>query len=53
MYHVSGATAFTRECPHGIAGERMCQVSFDEIVDVQLVLYETMLAHAIDRKTGS
>ncbi len=50
LYHISGATAFTHECPHGIAEERMCQVSFEQILDVQLVLYEVMLRHALDRK---
>ena len=50
LYHVSGATPFTFECPHGIAGEKYCQVTLGAILDVQLVLYEAMLRHALDRK---
>ncbi len=47
LYHISGATAFTHECPHGIREEKMCQVTFDEILDVQLTLYEVMMRHAL------
>lgn len=43
LYHVSGATAFTHECPHGIKDERTCDVTFDEILDIQLTLYEVMI----------
>lgn len=50
LYHISGATAFTHECAHGIAGERMCQVTFEQILDVQLGLYEAMLRHALEKK---
>jgi len=50
LYHVSGATAFTFECPHGIADEKMCQVTFDEILDIQLCLYEAMMRYAIEQK---
>ncbi len=53
LYHVSGAAAFTHECPHGIAGDKMCQVSLQQILDVQLALYEAMLRHALDRKSAS
>ena len=48
LYHVSGASAFTFECPHGIQGG--CQVTFDEILDIQLTLYEAMLQHEIEKK---
>jgi hypothetical protein len=50
LYHASGATSFTFECPHGIADEKMCQVSFDEILDIQLALYEAMIRHALEQK---
>ena len=43
LYHVSGATTFTHECPHGIKDERMCDVTFDQILDIQLTLYEVMM----------
>lgn len=47
LYHISGATAFTHECPHGIEGEKMCDVTFDQILDIQLTLYEVMLRAAL------
>ncbi len=50
LYHISGATSFTFECPHGVEGEKACQVSLDQILDVQLTLYETMLRHALAKK---
>ena len=50
LYHVSGATPFTFECPHGLVGERTCRVGAEEILDIQLALYEAMLRHAIDNK---
>ena len=50
LYHISGATSLTHECPHGIADPRACQVSFEQILDIQFGLYEAMLRHAIERK---
>ena len=50
LYHVSGALAFTHECPHGIVDEKMCAVGFDEILDIQLTLYEAMMRKALDDK---
>ena len=50
MYHISGATSFTFESPHGIADEKACHVSFEEILDIQLTLYEAMLRSAIEAK---
>jgi hypothetical protein len=48
LYHVSGASSFTFECPHGL--EDGCQVDFDQILDIHLSLYEAMLRHEIDKK---
>ncbi len=48
LYHVSGAGSFTFECPHGIQGA--CSVTLEEILDIQLTLYEAMLQHEIDKK---
>jgi hypothetical protein len=50
LYHASGAASFTFECPHGIAGEKMCQVGFEEILDIQLGLYEAMMRHAVEAR---
>ncbi len=48
LYHVSGAGVFTFECPHGI--QTGCRVTLDEILDIQLTLYEAMLQHEINKK---
>jgi len=48
LYHVSGASSFTFECPHGLKDG--CRVSFEQILDIQLSLYEAMLRHEIDKK---
>ncbi len=49
LYHVSGASSFTFECPHGLKDG--CQVDFEQILDIQLSLYEAMLRHEIDKKS--
>jgi len=48
LYHVSGAGSFTFECPHGVQGN--CPVTLDQILDIQLSLYEAMLQHELDKK---
>lgn len=48
LYHVSGAGSFTFECPHGIRGN--CEVTLDQILDIQLSLYEAMLQHELSKK---
>ena len=48
LYHISGAGPFTFECPHGLKDG--CRVSFEQILDVQLSLYEAMLRHEIEKK---
>ena len=50
VYHVSGATAFTLECPHGVTGDKPCHVTMDQIVDIQLTLYEAMMSHELELK---
>jgi len=48
LYHISGAGSFTFECPHGIRGN--CEVTLEQILDIQLTLYEAMLQHEISKK---
>ncbi len=48
LYHISGASPFTFECPHGLKDS--CRVNFDQILDIQLSLYEAMLRHEIEKK---
>jgi hypothetical protein len=48
LYHISGANSFTFECPHGL--KEGCRVSFEQILDIQLSLYEAMMRHEIEKK---
>ncbi len=48
LYHISGARPFTFECPHGLA--KGCQVTLEQILDIQLTLCEAMLQHELDKK---
>jgi len=50
IYHISGATSFTFECPHGLADEKSCHVTFEQILDIQLTLYEAMMRWALEAK---
>jgi hypothetical protein len=50
IYHVSGASSFTFECPHGLRSEKACKVQLDEILDIQLALYEAMIRHLAAQK---
>lgn len=50
IYHISGASSFTFECPHGLDYTNVCKVSFDEILDIQLALYEAMMRHELSKK---
>jgi hypothetical protein len=49
LYHISGAGSFTFECPHGLKDG--CRVNFEQILDIQLTLYEAMIRHEIDKKS--
>ncbi len=53
LYHISGATPFTFECPHGIADKKACKVTLEDILDIQLILYEAMLEHELDQKEAA
>jgi len=48
LYHICGAASFTFECPHGLTDG--CRVTLDQILDIQLALYEAMLRHELDKK---
>jgi hypothetical protein len=48
LYHISGAGSFTFECPHGL--KEGCQVNYEQILDIQLTLYEAMMRHEIKKK---
>jgi heparinase II/III-like protein/zinc carboxypeptidase len=50
LYHISGANSFTFECPHGLSEERYCKVTLDQILDIQLTLYEAMIRYELQKK---
>ena len=50
LHHVSGAMAFTFECSHGSVGERGAAVTHEQILDVQLVLYDEMLRYVLENR---
>jgi hypothetical protein len=52
LHHISGATAFTFECPHGVRDEDACRVSLEQILDIQLLLYRAMMQYALKQKRG-
>jgi hypothetical protein len=47
LHHVCGAGSFTFECPHGLSDG--CPVTLEQILDIQLTLYEALLQHAVDK----
>ncbi|MFC7215878.1 M14 family zinc carboxypeptidase [Saliphagus sp. GCM10025334] len=47
-YHVSGTTGVLHECPHGLSGDDVFQISHEGILDVQLAFYEAVLRHALE-----
>ena len=49
LYHISGTDVFTFECPHGLRDASSCHVTFDQILDIQLALYEGMMRFALDQ----
>jgi len=51
LHHVSGATSFTFECPHGLSDEKSCHVDLEQTLDIQLALYEAMLRCALGSRT--
>ena len=51
LYHVSGAIALTFECPHGLREENACRVTPEQILDIQLALYESMMEQVLESKS--
>ncbi|HBG26263.1 MAG: hypothetical protein A2Y10_09000 [Planctomycetes bacterium GWF2_41_51] len=48
LYHVSGAKSFHFECPHGIVHEDTPTFSMDDILEMQLGLYEAMMNYELN-----
>lgn len=52
LHHVSGTMAFTFECSHGTVTDDEPEpiVSYEDILDIQLHLYEEMLDYALEKR---
>jgi len=52
LHQVSGTMAFTFECSHGTVTdtEPVPQVSYDDILDIQLNLYDVMLDYILENR---
>ncbi len=52
LHHISGTMAFTFECSHGCVSDQRPEpiVSYADILDTQLILYEEMLEYVMDNR---
>lgn len=52
LHYISGTMSFTFECCHGSVSDRFpkSMVDYDEILDMQLLLYDTILDEAINNR---
>ena len=52
LHHVSGTMAFTFECSHGSISDRFPEpfVSYEDILDIQLILYDEILSFALENR---
>ncbi|MFB3785397.1 MAG: DUF5060 domain-containing protein [bacterium] len=48
LHHVCGGVSMTFECSHGVRDAGYPQVTHDQILDIQLILYEELLAFALE-----
>ena len=50
LHNVSGTMAFTFECSHGSISDRFPEpfVSYEDILDIQLILYDEILSFALE-----
>jgi hypothetical protein len=48
LHHVCGGLSMLFECPHGLQESQYLQVSHDQILDLELILYEELLAFAVE-----
>ncbi len=47
LHHCCGGVSMLFECPHGLKEERYPQVNHEQILDIELILYEEFLALAV------
>ena len=50
LYHTSGAEAFVFECPQGISGNGFVKFNMEDILEIQLALYQTIIDYELHKK---
>jgi len=48
LHHVCGGVSMLFECPHGVKELRYAQVTHEQILDIELILFEELLAFAVE-----
>ena len=48
LHHVCGAVSLLHECCHGVREDRYPDATHDEILDIQLILFEELLTFALE-----
>jgi hypothetical protein len=48
LHHVSGAVSMLFECPHGLKEPENVQVTHEQILDLELTLFDELLAFALE-----
>jgi hypothetical protein len=48
LHHVCGGVSMLFECPHGVKEPQYLQVSHDQILDLELLLYDELFAFAVE-----
>jgi len=48
LHHVCGGVSMLFECPHGVKEKKYPQLTHDQILDIQLILFEELLAFALE-----
>jgi hypothetical protein len=48
LHHACGGVSMLFECPHGLKEPQFPQVTHDQILDLQLLLFEELLAFAVE-----
>jgi hypothetical protein len=48
LHHVCGGVAMLFECPHGVKETQYPQVTHEQILDLELILFEELLAFALE-----
>jgi hypothetical protein len=48
LHHVCGGVSLLFECPLGVKGWRLTRATHDQILDIELILFDELLAFALE-----